>query len=201
MTKGRLEAFSDGVVAILITIMVLELKVPPHGHDGWDALLLKGADGAPSPVATLLTYALSFVSLAIYWNNHHHMLHASTKVNGAVLWANTHLLFWLSLIPYTTAWMQDEGFAKVPTAAYGIVLLMSGLSFTILRNTLLSAGGPNTPLARAVVDDLKPRVSIALYSAAIVLAFVHSLLALTLFITVAIMWLVPSRRVERALRD
>ncbi|HEX5071512.1 MAG TPA: TMEM175 family protein [Vicinamibacterales bacterium] len=201
MTKARLEAFSDGVVAILITIMVLELKVPAPGHDGWDALLMKSADGGPSPVATLLTYALSFISLAIYWNNHHHMLHASTKVNGTVLWANTHLLFWLSLIPYTTAWMQDEHFAQVPTAAYGIVLLMSGLAFTILRNALLSAGGPDTPLARVIGDDLKPKISLALYAAAIGLAFVHSLLALTLIVIVAIMWLIPSRRVERALRD
>src|SRR5678816_311713 len=134
MTKARLEAFSDGVVAILITIMVLELKVPEPGHDTWGAPLEKSG-GAPSPLATLLTYGLSFISLAIYWNNHHHMLHASTKVNGAVLWANTHLLFWLSLIPYTTAWMQEEGFAKVPVAAYGIVLLMAGVavSYTHLR--------------------------------------------------------------------
>lgn len=197
MTKARLEAFSDGVVAILITIMVLELKTP-HGQT-WDALL--HGDGAPPPVATLLTYLLSFVSLAIYWNNHHHMLHASTKVNGNVLWANTHLLFWLSLIPYTTAWMQDEGFAKVPTAAYGIVLLMSGLAFTILRNTLLTAGGPNTPLARVVGDDFKPKVSLALYAAAIPLAFVSPILSLTIFVIVAIIWFVPSRRVERALGE
>jgi len=194
MTKGRLEAFSDGVVAILITIMVLELKVPPHGSDTWDALL-KGVNGAPSPLTTLLTYLLSFISLAIYWNNHHHMLHASTKVNGAVLWANTHLLFWLSLIPYTTAWMQDEGFAKVPTAAYGIVLLMSGIAFTILRNALLSAGGPDMPLARVVGNDLKPRVSIALYAAAVPLAFVQPPLALAIYVIVAIIWFVPSRRV------
>lgn len=199
MTKARLEAFSDGVVAILITIMVLELKVP-HGPT-WAALLGHGTDGAPSPIQTLLTYLLSFISLAIYWNNHHHMLHASTKVNGNVLWANTHLLFWLSLIPYTTAWMQDEGFDKVPTATYGIVLLMAGVAFTILRNTLLSAGGPDSPLARVVGDDTKPRISIALYAAAIPLAFVHPLIAITLIVIVALMWLVPSRRVERALRD
>jgi uncharacterized membrane protein len=200
MTKARLEAFSDGVVAILITIMVLELKVPEPGHDTWGALLEKSG-GAPSPLATLLTYGLSFISLAIYWNNHHHMLHASTKVNGAVLWANTHLLFWLSLIPYTTAWMQEEGFAKVPVAAYGIVLLMAGLSFTILRNTLVSAGGPNIPLARVTGDDMKPRASIALYAAAIPLAFVHPLIAIALIVIVALMWLIPSRRVEQALRD
>ena len=199
MTKGRLEAFSDGVVAILITIMVLELKVPDHAT--WAALREVPEGAHVTPLATLLTYALSFISLAIYWNNHHHMLHASTKVNGAVLWANTHLLFWLSLIPYTTAWMQDRGFDKVPTAAYGIVLLMAGLSFTILRNTLLSAGGPDIPLARVVGDDTKPKVSIALYAAAIPLAFVHPLIAIALIVIVALMWLVPSRRVERALRE
>ena len=199
MTKGRLEAFSDGVVAILITIMVLELKTP--AGDTWDALVHRGIDGTPAPLTTLLTYLLSFVSLAIYWNNHHHMLHASTKVNGAVLWANTHLLFWLSLIPYTTAWMQEAHFKPVPTAAYGIVLLMAGLSFTILRNTLVSAGGPNIPLARVVAYDTKPRASIALYAAAIPLAFVHPLISITLIVIVALMWLVPSRRVERALRE
>jgi len=196
MTKGRLEAFSDGVVAILITIMVLELKTPNGAT--WSALW---EGPKPHALTTLLTYVLSFISLGIYWNNHHHMLHAATKVNGAVLWANTHLLFWLSLIPYTTAWMQDESFAKVPTAAYGIVLFMSGLGFTILRNTLLTAGGPDTPLARVTGDDAKPRISLVLYAAAIPLAFVHSVLALTIIVIVAIMWLVPSRRVERALRE
>ena len=199
MTKARLEAFSDGVVAILITIMVLELKTP-KGND-WGALVQRGLDGSPMPLTTLLTYLLSFVSIAIYWNNHHHMLHASTKINGAVLWANTHLLFWLSLIPYTTAWMQDEHFAAVPVAAYGAVLLFCAIAFTILRNTLLTAGGPDTPLARVVGDDTKPKVSLALYAAAIPLAFVHPILALTIFVIVAIMWFVPSRRVERALRD
>ena len=197
MTKGRLEAFSDGVVAILITIMVLELKVPAGAT--WDKLFDHST--GPSPFVSLLTYLLSFVSIAIYWNNHHHMLHASTKVNGAVLWANTHLLFWLSLIPYTTAWMQEAHFKPVPTAAYGIVLLMAGLSFTILRNTLVSAGGPNIPLARVVADDTKPRASIALYAAAIPLAFVHPLISITLIVIVALMWLIPSRRVEQALRD
>jgi uncharacterized membrane protein len=194
MTKGRLEAFSDGVVAILITIMVLELKTP--AGETWDALR-HGADGAPSPLTTLLTYLLSFVSIAIYWNNHHHMLHASSRVNGAVLWANTHLLFWLSLIPYTTAWMQDEHFAAVPTAAYGGVLLLCAISFTLLRIALVAAAGPNSTLAKAVGNDRKAKVSLGLYAAAIPLAFVHPVISLTLIVTVALMWLVPSRRIER----
>jgi uncharacterized membrane protein len=195
MTKGRLEAFSDGVVAILITIMVLELKTPASAT--WDALLRRGVNDAPSPLATLLTYVLSFVSLAIYWNNHHHMLHASSRVNGAVLWANTHLLFWLSLIPYATSWMQNEHFAPVPTAAYGVVLLLSGLAFTILRNALVAASGPDSALAKVVGDDRKARVSMALYAAAIPLAFVHPIISLTLIVVVAVMWLVPSRRIEK----
>ncbi len=194
MTKGRLEAFSDGVVAILITIMVLELKVPAGAT--WDKLF----DGKPSPVISLLTYLLSFVSIAIYWNNHHHMLHASTRVNGPVLWANTHLLFWLSLIPYTTAWMQDEHFAPIPTAAYGTVLLLSGFAFTLLRNALLAASGPDSPLARAVRnDDRKALVSVTLYAAAIPLAWLHPAISLALIVIVAVMWLVPSRRIEKVL--
>jgi len=196
MTKGRLEAFSDGVVAILITIMVLELKVPAGAT--WDKLFDHST--GPSPFVSLLTYLLSFVSIAIYWNNHHHMLHASTRVNGPVLWANTHLLFWLSLIPYTTAWMQDEHFAKIPTAAYGTVLLLSGIAFTLLRNALLAASGPDSPLARAVRnDDRKAIVSVTLYAAAIPLAWVHPAVSLTLIVIVAVMWLVPSRRIEKVL--
>jgi uncharacterized membrane protein len=199
MTKGRLEAFSDGVVAILITIMVLELRTPAGAT--WDALLRRGLNDAPSPLATLLTYVLSFVSLAIYWNNHHHMLQAATRVNGAVLWANTHLLFWLSLIPYTTNWMQDTHFARVPTAAYGVVLLLSGVAFTILRNTLVAASGPDSTLAKAVDDNRKAQVSMGLYAAAIPLAFVHPLIALALIVVVAVMWLVPSRRIEKLTTD
>jgi uncharacterized membrane protein len=198
MTKGRLEAFSDGVVAILITIMVLELKTP--AHDSWNALWERAGD-SPSPVATLLTYLLSFVSLAIYWNNHHHMLHASSRVNGTVLWANTHLLFWLSLIPYTTRWMQEAHFAAIPTAAYGTVLLASGIAFTLLRNALLTASGPDSALAKAVRDDRKAIASVTLYAAAIPLAFVSSIISLTLIVIVAITWLVPSRRIEQALGD
>jgi uncharacterized membrane protein len=193
MTKGRLEAFSDGVVAILITIMVLELKTP--AGDTWDALR-HGAAGAPSPLTSLLTYVLSFVSIAIYWNNHHHMLHASSRVNGAVLWANTHFLFWLSLIPYTTSWMQDEHFAPVPTAAYGGVLLLCGIAFTLLRNALLKAG-PDSTLAKAVRNDRKAEISLGLYAAAIPLAFVNPVISLALIMIVALMWLVPSRRIER----
>jgi uncharacterized membrane protein len=198
MTKGRLEAFSDGVVAILITIMVLELKTP--AHETWDALW-RGAEGAPSPLATLLTYLLSFVSIAIYWNNHHHMLHASSRVNGTVLWANTHLLFWLSLIPYTTRWMQEAQFDSIPTAAYTTVLLLCGVAFTLLRNALLTASGPDSALAKAVRDDRKAIVSVTLYAAAIPLAFVNPIISLTLIVIVAVVWLVPSREIERALSE
>jgi uncharacterized membrane protein len=194
MTKGRLEAFSDGVVAILITIMVLELKTP--AHDTWNALW-EPTGGSTSPLATLLTYLLSFVSIAIYWNNHHHMLHASSRVNGTVLWANTHLLFWLSLIPYTTRWMQEAHFAAIPTAAYGMVLLFSGIAFTLLRNALLTASGPDSALARAVREDRKAIASVTLYAAAIPLAFVHWSISLTLIVIVAVMWLVPSRQIEQ----
>jgi uncharacterized membrane protein len=191
MTKGRLEAFSDGVVAILITIMVLELKTP--AHDTWDALW----NGQPSPLATLLTYLLSFVSIAIYWNNHHHMLHASSRV----LWANTHLLFWLSLIPYTTRWMQDAHFAHIPTAAYGTVLLLCGVAFTLLRNALLAASGPDSALAQTAQDNRKAIGSVTLYAAAIPLAFVSSIISLTLIVIVAVIWLVPSRQIEQALSE
>jgi uncharacterized membrane protein len=194
MTKGRLEAFSDGVVAILITIMVLELKTP--ADDTWNALWQRVGD-SPSPIATLLTYLLSFVSLAIYWNNHHHMLHASSRVNGTVLWANTHLLFWLSLIPYTTRWMQEAHFSPIPTAAYGTVLLLSGIAFTLLRNALLTASGPESALARAVRDDRKAIASVTLYGAAIPLAWVHPAVSLTLIVIVAVIWLVPSRAIEQ----
>jgi len=200
MTKGRLEAFSDGVIAILITIMVLELKVPPHGQDTWGALLLKMPGGAPSPIATLATYALSFISLAIYWNNHHHMLHASTKVNGAVLWANTHLLFWLSLIPFTTAWMGGTRFASVPTAAYGGVLLLASIAYLVLQHTIVRSEGPDSILAVATGHDRKGRLSAALYALAIPTAlFFSAAVAGMIYVVVALVWLVPDRRIERAL--
>jgi TMEM175 potassium channel family protein len=186
MSKARLEAFSDGVIAILITIMVLELKVP-HGSD-WEAVR--------PIVPALLVYVLSFVNLGIYWNNHHHMLHATERINGKVLWANLHLLFWLSLVPVATAWMGENHFAPVPTAAYGAVLLLSAIAFQILLNTILAAQGANSKLARAIGRDAKGKVSMLLYAIALPLAFVHQLIADAIYVTVALIWLVPDRRIE-----
>jgi len=186
MSKGRLEAFTDGVIAILITIMVLELKVP-HGTD-WDAL---------SPVVpVLLTYVLSFVFLGIYWNNHHHMLHATERINGKVLWANLHLLFWLSLVPFATGWMGENHFEALPTAVYGMVLLLAGVAYTVLLRTILAAQGPSSKLAAAVGSDVKGKISLLLYGAAIPLAFVNQWIADGLYVAVALIWLVPDRRIE-----
>ena len=191
MTKGRLEAFSDGVIAILITIMVLELKVP-HGADF----------GALRPlVPTLLSYLLSFVFIAIYWNNHHHLMQAVRHVNGAVLWANMHLLFWLSLIPFVTAWMGENHFAHVPVAAYGAVLLFCGVAYFVLVRTLIALHGRESAVAVAIGSDVKGLVSLAAYAIAIPLAFVSSGLAWALYAAVEILWLVPDRRFERTLAD
>ena len=189
MTKGRLEAFSDGVIAILITIMVLELKIP-EGAD-WAALV------AITP--RFLTYAMSFVFLGIYWNNHHHLLHATDRINGKVLWANLHLLFWLSLVPATTAWMGENHFEAVPTAVYGVVLLLSAIAYTILLRTILGAQGPDSKLARAVGGDFKGNLSLACYAAAIPLAFVNQWISDGLYVFVAMIWLVPDRRIEHGL--
>jgi len=189
MTKGRLEAFSDGVIAILITIMVLELKVP-HGTD-WQALR--------PMLPTFLSYLLSFVFLGIYWNNHHHLLHATEKVSGGTLWANMHLLFWLSLVPFVTAWMGEHPRAAAPAAAYGVVLLCSAIAFTILVRVLLRHHGPESRLARAIGSDAKGYLSLALYLAAIPLAFVHVYAADAIYVAVALIWLVPDRRIERVL--
>jgi uncharacterized membrane protein len=165
VTKGRLEAFSDGVIAIVITIMVLELKVPA-GHD-WSDL------GLHSPaVQSLSTYALSFVLLAIYWNNHHHLLHACPRVTAGILWANIHLLFWLSLVPFLTSWMEETSFAPVPTACYAILQLLCAIAYTVLQLTIIRAGGPDSKLARAVGNDLKGKVSVGLYLLSIPLALV-----------------------------
>ena len=188
MHKGRLEAFSDGVLAILITIMVLELHVP----NGAGVAALLGA--APR----LLLYALSFVFLAIYWNNHHHMLQAAHRVNGAALWANMMLLFWLSLIPFTTDWM-GEHFEPVPVAAYGTVLILAALSYYTLARILLAHHGPESLLARAIGRDTKGIVSLAIYAVAVVLAFVQPAVACALYVVVAMIWLVPDRRIERVL--
>ena len=189
MHKGRLEAFSDGVLAILITIMVLELHVPrsPDLH----ALLEMGP--------RLLAYALSFTYLAIYWNNHHHMLQAAHRVSGSVLWANMNLLFWLSLTPWVTAWMGDYPFRALPVAAYGAALLLSGAAYYVLERRLIAVHGPESALARALGRDGKGLASLLLYTLAVALAFVEPRLSCVLYAAVAVMWLVPDRRVERAL--
>jgi len=191
MGKGRLEAFSDGVIAIIITIMVLELKVP-RGTGLADLTPLW-------PV--LLSYVLSFVFIGIYWNNHHHMLHAVHHVSGAVLWANLHLLFWLSLVPFVTRWLGEDGLAVTPVALYGVVLLMAGLAYTILQKTLVTRQGGDSVLARAVGRDLKSKASLVLYATAIGVALVKPVLAVALYVVVAIMWLVPDRRIEAALAE
>jgi TMEM175 potassium channel family protein len=189
MGKGRLEAFSDGVLAIIITIMVLELR-PPH-EPSLEAL---------QPLCyTFLSYLLSFVFLAIYWNNHHHMLQAARQVNGAILWANMHLLFWLSLVPFVTAWMGDTGFAALPVAAYGAVMLLAGIAYYILAHSLMAHHGRDSALARAIGDDRKGKVSVLVYAAAIPLAFVVPWVSGALYAAVALMWLIPDRRFERTL--
>jgi uncharacterized membrane protein len=187
MTRGRLEAFSDGVLAIIITIMVLELR-PPHGSSLADLRPL---------VPKFLSYVLSFIFLGIYWNNHHHLFQVVRQVNGRVLWANMHLLFWLSLIPFTTAWMGENHFAGTPVAAYGMVLLCAAISYYILSLTLLACHDADSPLAQALGKDFKGKISIALYVAAIVGAFFYPLAACALYACVAMMWLVPDQRMER----
>ena len=191
MTKGRLEAFSDGVIAIIITIMVLELH-PPHST----RLAALGA-----VVPTLLSYVLSFVFVAIYWNNHHHLMQAVRRVNGAVLWANLHLLFWLSLTPFVTAWMGQNEFAGGPVTIYGVVLLMSGVAYFILTRVLLALHGVDSPLGAALGGDFKGKASLAIYAIAIALSFVNPRVSCGLYVTVAVMWLVPDRRFERTLDD
>jgi uncharacterized membrane protein len=190
VAKGRLEAFTDGVIAILITIMVLELKVPEG--ESWDAL---------RPLLPIfLTYILSFFVLGIYWNNHHHMLHAADRINGKVMWANLHLLFWLSLIPFVTGWMGENHFAALPTALYGVVLLFAGVSYTILQMLLCAELGPDSRLARAMGSDVKGKLSMVLYVAGIALAFVNQWISDALYVAVVMMWLVPDRRIEKTLR-
>jgi uncharacterized membrane protein len=191
MSKGRLEAFSDGVIAILITIMVLELKVP-RGTD-WQALR--------PLVPVFLTYILSFVFLGIYWNNHHHMLHAADRINGTILWANLHLLFWLSLVPFVTGWMGENHFASLPTAVYGGVLLLAGIAYVILQRAIIGEHGPGSKLAAAVGEDLKGKLSAGLYAVAIPLAFVNEWIADGIYVLVALMWLIPDRRIESKLRE
>jgi uncharacterized membrane protein len=189
MSKARLETFSDGVVAILITIMVLELHVP-HGM-GWIAL--------QPLIPALLTYTLSFIFLGIYWNNHHHMFHAVHRVNGRILWANMHLLFWLSLVPFVTGWIGENSFASIPMAAYGFVLLMAAIAYTILQFAIIADQGPHSPLLAAVGDDVKGKVSAGLYAIAIPLSFYQRWIAGAIYVAVALIWLAPDRRIEAKL--
>jgi uncharacterized membrane protein len=188
--KDRLQAFSDGVIAILITIMVLELKVP-HGSD-WSALR--------PLVPVFLSYVLSFVNLGIYWNNHHHLLSATRRINGTVLWANLHLLFWLSLFSFFTAWMGENHFDALPTAAYGVVLFMAGIAYYILKTTIIAAQGPDSTLATALGSDVKGKISPVIYIAAVPIAFLNHWVALALYVLVALMWFVPDPRIETRLQ-
>jgi len=191
MGKGRLEAFSDGVLAILITIMVLELKVPRGGEF---------ASLRPL-VPVFLSYVLSFIYLGIYWNNHHHMLHTVTRVSAGILWANLHLLFWLSLVPFVTGWMGENHFAAPPTALYGVILLMAAIAYWVLQRTILASLGPHSRLAAAVGRDLKGKASPVLYALAIPSAYFSRWIAGGLYVLVAMMWLVPDRRIETAYSD
>jgi uncharacterized membrane protein len=189
MTKVRMEMFSDAVLAIIITIMVLEIKVP-HGAEL----------AALRPlIPVFLSYALSFLYLGIYWNNHHHMLYVAHRVNGAILWANLHLLFWLSLVPFVTSWMGENHLAPAPTAAYGVILLMAGIAYLLLQQAILRQEGPESMLALAVGRDRKGKLSTLLYALAIPVAFLRPWMAATLYVVGAMMWLVPDRRIERSL--
>jgi uncharacterized membrane protein len=184
---GRLEAFSDGVIAIIITIMVLELKVP-HSAE---------LDALRPLIPVFVSYVLSFVFIGIYWNNHHHMLHAAGKVNGRILWANLHLLFWLSLVPFVTGWMGENHFAALPVALYGAVLLMAGLAYFVLARVLATHHGKDSKLAVALGRDTKGKASIAIYAVAIPLSFVSPWISLAMYVVVAVIWFIPDRRIER----
>lgn len=189
MHKGRLEAFTDGVVAVIITIMVLEMRAPQGA--GFAALA--------STLPVFLTYALSYTNVAIFWNNHHHMLQASKRVDGRALWANLFLLFWLSLVPFVIRWMDETDFAALPTAAYGFILAMAAIGYLALERMLIACDGLDSTLARAVGVELKARISIAIYIVGMGLAFVHAWIAIALYIAVAILWFVPDRRIERVI--
>lgn len=189
MVKGRLEAFSDGVIAIIITIMVLELKVP---HE-------KDLAALRPLIPIFLSYILSFIYIGIYWNNHHHLLQAVRHVNGRILWANLHLLFWLSLVPFVTAWVGENQFAPIPVALYGVILLFAAVAYFILTKTLIDHHGKDSSLAIALGKDFKGKISIVIYALAIVISLINSWLASALYILVAIMWLIPDRRIERTI--
>lgn len=189
MGRGRLEAFSDGVLAIIITIMVLELKMP-HGDD---------PEALKPLLPVFLSYLLSFVYIGIYWNNHHHMLHAVQHVNGKVLWANIHLLFWLSLVPFATAWAGENNFSQWPMVLYGFVLLMAGVAYYILAQLLIKLHGKKSTISIALGNDVKGKLSVIIYAVAIALAFVSSWISLALYASVALMWFIPDSRIERAI--
>ena len=191
MGKGRIEAFSDGVLAIIITIMVLELKIPHEAE----------LTALQPLIPVFLSYVLSFVYIGIYWNNHHHLLQAARHVNGNVLWANLHLLFWLSLIPFVTAWTGENHFAAWPVALYGTVLLLAAIAYFILTRVLISYHGKDSTLAIALGRDFKGKVSVVIYAVAILLSFVNSLFAFMLYVLVAIVWLIPDRRIEKTLNS
>lgn len=187
MSKNRIEAFSDGVLAIIITIMVLELKVP-HGYD---IAVLQPL------LPVLLSYILSFVYIGIYWNNHHHLLHTVTKVSGGILWANLHLLFWLSLFPFVTGWMGENHFASAPTAAYGLILFMAAIAYFILQSVIISQQGKNSILATAIGKDIKGKLSPVIYLVAVVSVCINPIISQILYIAVALMWIIPDKRIEK----
>jgi len=191
MGKGRLEAFSDGVIAIIITIMVLEMKVP----QGESVAVLRPL------LPVFLSYVLSFLYVGIYWNNHHHMLHATTRVTGPILWANLHLLFWLSLFPFATGWMGQNHFGLLPTALYGFVLLMAGIAYFILQHAIIASQGPDSLLRKAIGSDWKGKLSPLLYLAGIFSSLFSSWMAQAIYVVVAVLWLIPDRRIEQALRQ
>ena len=186
MSKQRLEAFTDGVIAVIITIMVLDMKMP-QGAD-FDALR--------SSLPVFLAYALSFTNVGIFWNNHHHMLHATERINGMVLWANLFLLFWMSLVPFVIRWMDDTHFAPSPTAAYGVVLVLCSIAYLLLERAIIKCNGPNSKLARAVGKDAKGKVSLAIYIIAIPLAYVRPWIAIAMYVAIALLWFIPDRRIE-----
>jgi uncharacterized membrane protein len=186
MGKQRLEAFTDGVLAIILTIMVLDMKVPAGSN----------FSSLRANLPVLLTYALSYTNVGIFWNNHHHMLHATERINGAVLWANLFLLFWMSLIPFVIRWMEEVHFAATPTAAYGVVLVLAGAGYLLLERSIIACNGPDSKLARAVGSDLKAKASLLIYILAIPLAFVRPSIAILLYTINAVMWFIPDRRIE-----
>ena len=191
MNKNRMEAFSDGVIAIIITIMVLELKAP-HGAD---------LSTLRSIIPVFLSYVLSFIYVGIYWNNHHHLLHAVKHVNGRVLWANLHLLFWLSLVPFVTGWMGENHFAEGPVALYGMIMLFAGCAYLLLTRALIAADGTQSTLAKAVGKECKGKSSLTIYAAATLLAFINSWIAVALYISVAIIWFIPDQRIEKMMTN